>query len=253
MQISKIIMLSMAIASLSFSPAFAQEQQNQPENAEQNKDIQKEVDPWQGFNRAMFKFNDTLDRWCLKPLAKGYRFVTPDFVEKGVGNVFSNIGEVPSTLNGVLQGNVKGAAHDTGRFLVNSTLGIAGIFDVAKHMKLPADDKEDFGQTLAIWGVGQGNYLVLPLLGPSTLRDGFAKPVDWYTDPITYIEDEPTRWGVRGLSLLDTRASLLSLEKNITGDKYIFIRDVYLQRRDYLIHNGKVDDDFGTEEFDGEF
>lgn len=222
-----------------------------PVYAEEQND---EVDPWQGFNRAMFKFNDTLDRWFLKPVAKGYRFITPNPLEKGINNVFSNIGEVPSTLNGILQGNVKGAAHDTGRFLVNSTLGVAGLFDVAKHMKLPADDKEDFGQTLAVWGVGQGNYLVLPFLGPTTVRDGFAEPVDWYTDPTTYIDHEKTRWSVRFVSLVDTRASLLPLEENITGDKYTFIRDVYLQRRNYLINNGQVDDEFGSdsEEFEGE-
>ncbi len=213
---------------------------------------EKDPDPWQGYNRAMFKFNDTLDRWFLKPVAKGYRAVTPNFLERGISNVFSNIGEVPSTLNGVLQGNVKGAAQDTGRFLVNSTLGIGGLFDVAKHMKLPADDHEDFGQTLAVWGVGQGNYLVLPLLGPSTLRDGFAKPVDWYTDPITYIEHDQTRLSVKFVSLLDTRASLLPLEENIVGDKYTFIRDAYLDRRNYVIHNGEVEDTFGDEEFEGE-
>lgn len=232
--------LSVIMGGLLLNPALAQ-------------DEEKDVDPWQGYNRAMFKFNDTIDRWFLKPVAKGYRAVTPNFLERGISNVFSNVGEVPSTLNGVLQGNVKGAAHDTGRFLVNSTLGIAGLFDVAKHMKLPADDHEDFGQTLAVWGVGQGNYLVLPFLGPSTLRDGFATPIDWYTDPITYIEHDQTRWSVKFVSLLDTRASLLPLEDNITGDKYTFIRDVYLDRRNYLIHNGEVEDEFGSEEeFEGE-
>ena len=233
--------LSAFILSLVCSPVIADEQ--------------KDVDPWQGYNRAMFKFNDTLDRWFLKPVAKGYRFITPDPVERGIGNIFSNIGEVPSTLNGVLQGNLKGAAHDTGRFLVNSTLGIGGLFDVAKHMKLPADDHEDFGQTLAVWGVGQGNYLVLPLLGPSTVRDGFAFPVDWYSDPTNYIEHDRTRWSVSFVSLVDTRASLLPLEENITGDKYTFIRDVYLQRRNFVINNGEVEDEFGSdsEEFEGEF
>jgi phospholipid-binding lipoprotein MlaA len=250
MQIQKGFLLPSIMACLLAIPVMAQEYDNQ-EVAEEKI---KEVDPWEGFNRAIFKFNDAIDRWCLKPVAKGYRFVTPDLLERGVSNVFSNIGEVPSTLNGVLQGNVKGAAHDTGRFLVNSTLGIAGIFDVAKHMKLPADDKEDFGQTLAVWGVGEGNYLVLPFLGPSTVRDGFAKPVDWYTDPTTYIKHEPTRWQVRGVSIIDLRASLLSLEENITGDKYTFIRDVYLDRRNYLINNGEVEDEFGgdSEEFEGD-
>lgn len=235
--------LSALVVSILVNPVLAQEQ------------VEDDVDPWQGFNRAMFKFNDTMDRWFLKPIAKSYRFITPDPLERGISNVFSNIGEVPSTLNGVLQGNFKGAAHDTGRFLVNSTLGIGGLFDVAKHMKLPADDKEDFGQTLAVWGVGQGSYLVLPFLGPSTLRDGFAAPVDWYSDPVTYIDHERTRWSVRFVSVVDTRAGLIPLEENITGDKYTFIRDVYLQRRNYLINNGQVEDEFGSDsdDFEGEF
>jgi len=209
-------------------------------------------DPWQGYNRAMFTFNDTVDRYFLKPVAKGYKFVTPDPLEKGVSNVFSNIGEVPSAVNGLLQGNVKSAGKSVGRLLVNTTIGVGGLFDVAKHMNLPDDDSEDFGQTLAVWGVGQGPYVVLPFLGPSTLRDAFGKPVDWYTDPITYIEHEPTRYSVLAASIVDKRASLLDLEKNITGDRYVFIRDVYLQRRDYLINNGEVEDDFGTEDFSEE-
>lgn len=173
----------------------------------------------------------------------------PDPLEQGVTNVFSNVGEVPSVINSVLQGNVKGAAQNTGRLLVNSTVGIGGLFDVAKHMNLPDRGGEDFGQTLAVWGVGQGPYLVLPLLGPSTLRDTFGKPVDWYTDPITYIDHDLTRYEVRAVAILDARAALLDIEKNITGDRYIFIRDVYLQRRDYLINNGEVEDDFGEEHF----
>lgn len=215
-------------------------------------------DPWQGFNRAMFTFNDTLDRWTLKPLAKTYRFVMPDPLEIGVSNIFSNVMEVPNTINGVLQGDFKGAAHDTGRLLVNTTLGLGGLLDVAQHMNLPADTPEDFGQTLAVWGVGQGPYLVLPLLGPSTLRDGFGKPVDYYTNPTTYIDHVPTDNTVMALSLTSTRARLLELENGITGDRYVFIRDVYLQRRDYLINNGEVEDDFGTDDFseddfEGEF
>ncbi len=211
-------------------------------------------DPWQGFNRAMFSFNDTLDRWFLKPVAKGYKAVMPDPLETGVANIFSNVLEVPNVINGVLQGDFKGAGHDTGRLLVNTTLGIGGLLDVAKYMNLPADEREDFGQTLAVWGVGQGPYLVLPLLGPSTVRDGFGKPIDWYTDPTNYIDHVPTDNTVKGISLLNTRAQLLPLEKNLTGDKYVFIRDVYLQRRAYLINNGSVSDDFGTEDFEeGDF
>jgi len=210
-------------------------------------------DPWQGFNRAMFTFNDTIDRWAIKPLARSYKFVMPDPLEVGVSNIFNNVLEVPNTINGVLQGDLKGAAHDTGRLLVNTTLGIGGLLDVAKHMNLPADDPEDFGQTLAVWGVGQGPYLVLPFLGPSTVRDGIGRPIDWYTNPTTYIDHVPTENTVLAFSLLDTRASLLELEKNITGDRYVFIRDVYLQRRSFLINNGEVDDEFGAEDFEGEF
>lgn len=209
-------------------------------------------DPWQGFNRAMFSFNDKVDRWFLKPLAKGYKAVMPDPLETGVANIFANVQEVPNVINGVLQGDLKGASHDTGRLLVNSTLGLGGLLDVAKHMNLPADEREDFGQTLAAWGVGQGPYLVLPFLGPSTVRDGLGRPIDWYTDPTNYIDHVPTDNTVKGLSLLNTRAQLFPLEKNLTGDKYIFIRDVYLQRRDYLINNGQVDDEFGTEDFSEE-
>lgn len=209
-------------------------------------------DPWQGWNRAIFNFNDKVDRWFLKPVAKGYKAVTPDPIELGISNIFSNIGEVPNVINGALQGDFKGAGYDTGRFLVNSTLGVGGLLDVAKHMNLPADTPEDFGQTLAAWGVGQGPYLVLPLMGPSTLRDAAGMPVDWYTDPTTYISHERTEIGVKALSILDMRAGLLELEKNITGDRYVFIRDVYLQRRAYLINNGEVTDDFGDEDFSEE-
>lgn len=209
-------------------------------------------DPWQGFNRAMFTFNDVVDRWTIKPLARTYKFVMPDPLEVGVSNIFNNVLEVPNTINGVLQGDLKGAAHDTGRLLVNTTLGIGGLLDVAQHMNLPADDPEDFGQTLAAWGVGQGPYVVLPLLGPSTVRDGFGKPVDFYTNPTAYIDHVPTVNTVRAFSLLDARAGLLELEKSITGDRYIFIRDVYLQRREFLINNGEVADDFGTEDFSEE-
>ena len=215
-------------------------------------------DPWQGFNRAMFTFNDAVDRWTLKPLARTYKFVMPDPLEVGVSNIFNNVMEVPNTINGVLQGDLRGAAHDTGRLLVNTTLGIGGLLDVAQYMNLPADDPEDFGQTLAVWGVGQGPYLVLPLLGPSTVRDGLGKPIDWYTNPTTYIDHVPTENTVLAFSLMDARAGLLELEKSISGDRYVFVRDVYLQRRDYLINNGEVEDDFGTddfseEDFEGEF
>jgi phospholipid-binding lipoprotein MlaA len=209
---------------------------------------QEKADPWQGFNRAMFAFNDVTDRFLFRPLAKGYVFVTPGFVRKGVDNVIDNVMEVPNVLNDVLQGKGKQAANDTGRFLVNSTVGLAGLFDVAQHMGMKASDGEDFGQTLAVWGVDQGPYIVLPFLGPSTLRDGLATPVNVYSDPRTYIDHIPTRNTVTGVSLLNTRANLLDLERHITGDRYTFIRDAYLQRRQFLINDGEVEDDFGLDD-----
>jgi len=205
-------------------------------------------DPWQGYNRAMFSFNSTVDKHFLKPLAKTYVRFTPGFFRQGVSNVFSNIMDVPSALNGALQGKFSHAAHDSGRVLINSTLGIAGLIDVAQYMGLQDGDGEDFGQTLAVWGVGSGPYVVLPLLGPSTLRDTAALPVDWYSDPTTYINHIPTKNTTRAVSILSARAGYLPLEKSITGDKYVFIRDVYLQRRNYLVNDGQVEDSFGTEE-----
>ena len=205
-------------------------------------------DPWQGYNRSMFSFNLKADKYLLKPLAKAYVRLTPGFFRQGVANVFSNILEVPSALNGVLQGKFSHAALNSGRLLINTTLGVAGLFDVAQHMGLQSNEGEDFGQTLAVWGMKQGPYVVLPILGSSTLRDSVALPVDWYTDPKAYIDHVPTSNTVRGVSILNTRAGYLPLEKNITGDKYIFIRDVYLQRRNYLINDGVVEDSFGFED-----
>jgi len=207
-------------------------------------------DPWEGFNRSMFQFNENADRYFLKPFAKGYVRITPDFFRRGVDNVLSNVMEAPSALNGLLQGNFRSAAHDTGRLLINSTLGLVGILDVAQYMGLKQTDNEDFGQTLAVWGVGSGPYVVLPILGPSTLRDTAAVPVDWYTDPKSYIDHVPTKNTVRAVSVLDTRANLFPLEKSITGDKYIFVREAYLQHRNFVIKNGQVEDSFGTDDGD---
>lgn len=206
------------------------------------------VDPWENFNRSMFQFNSGVDKILLKPLAKAYIKLTPNFFRQGVDNALSNVLEVPSVLNGVLQGNLGGAAHDTGRLLVNSTLGLAGLFDVAQYMNLKHDDHEDFGQTLAVWGMDAGPYMILPFLGPSNLRDTAAMPVDWYTDPKTYIDHIPTKNTVRAASLLNTRANIIPLEKSLTGDKYVFLRDAYLQRRNFLVNNGVVEDSFGEEE-----
>ena len=212
--------------------------------------VKSPVDPWEKFNRSMFSFNMGADKYLLKPIAKTYVRITPGFFRRGVDNALSNILEIPSALNGLLQGNFRSAAHDTGRLLINSTLGLAGILDVAQYMNLKQTDHEDFGQTLAVWGVGSGPYLVLPLLGPSSLRDTSAVPVDWYTDPKTYIDHIRTKNTVRGVSIVNTRSNLMPLEKGITGDKYVFFREAYLQRRNFLINNGQVEDSFGEDEED---
>lgn len=210
-------------------------------------DGETNIDPYEGFNRAIFGFNNGLDRYILKPVAKGYRFIAPGFVEKGVSNFFSNLTEIRNLLNAGLQGKGVKSLHYTGRFLVNSTVGLFGLFDVASSMGLEKLDGEDFGQTLASWGVGSGPYLVLPILGPSSFRDGVGIPADMYADPINYVEDDDTRTGLTVGKVINTRAGLLDAEELITGDKYIFIRDAWIQRREFLINDGEVEDDFGAD------
>ncbi|MDX5373227.1 MAG: VacJ family lipoprotein [Pseudomonadaceae bacterium] len=202
-----------------------------------------EEDPWESFNRPVFRFNDTLDTYALKPVAKGYQAVTPQFLEDGVHNVFNNLGDVGNLANNLLQGKLHDAGVDTGRLLFNTTFGLLGFFDVASHMGLQRND-EDFGQTLGAWGVDSGPYLVIPFLGPSTLRDAPAKIPDSYLTPYPYIDHVPTRNVTRAVNVVDTRASLLSAEKMVTGDKYIFIRNAYLQNREFKVKDGEVVDDF---------
>ncbi len=202
-----------------------------------------EQDPWENFNRSIFNFNEGLDKAIAKPIAKGYRAITPDPVEQSISNVFSNLLEVRNVINDVLQGKLGQAANDSGRFLVNSTLGLAGLFDVAEKMGLPQSDGEDFGQTLAVWGVGKGPFVMLPLFGPSSLRGTVGLPVDSYSNPVTYINDVPVRNSLYFVDLVATRASLLDAEALISGDKYVFLREAYLQRRDYLVNDGALEDD----------
>ncbi len=208
-------------------------------------EYQSEQDPWESLNRKVFKFNDVTDRYLLKPITKGYKYITPDPVEHGVSNVFSNLGEPVNLLNSALQGKVKQSGVTLSRFLVNSTLGVAGLFDVATKMGIDADDGEDFGQTLAVWGVPSGPYLVLPFLGPSTLRDGPAMAVDSQLGLLEQIDHVPTRNQVYGLRLIDIRSGLLDAEDLMSGDRYSFMRDAYLDRREFLVKDGEVEDDFG--------
>ncbi|MBN8410741.1 VacJ family lipoprotein [Halomonas denitrificans] len=208
------------------------------------------ADPWEGFNRRVFAFNDVLDRYALKPAAQGYRYITPDPLERGVSNFFDNLGEVRTVLNSLLQGKPANAGNSSMRFLMNTTFGLGGLLDPASHAGFTADT-EDFGQTLAAWGVGEGPYVVLPFLGPSTVRDTAALPVDWYSYPLTYVEDDTVRYSLRGLELLDARAQLLDQEDLIRGDRYSFIRDAWLQRRMFEVNDGQLgEDNFINDDFD---
>lgn len=202
-------------------------------------------DPLYGINSAVFVFNETLDEVIAKPVATGYQAVVPARAQLGVGNFFSNIGELQNVLNDILQGKFGQALNDSGRFLINSTVGMVGVFDVATRMGLAQSDGEDFGQTLAMWGVPEGPYLVLPLFGPSTLRDAPSRFVDRFAGLSYHLDDVAARNALLGLSLVDTRAGLLGADAAFSGDRYILFKEVYLQRRDYLINDGVIEDDFG--------
>ena len=183
-------------------------------------DYGENEDPWESFNRRVFRFNDTLDRWALKPIAKGYQKVTPDVLENGVHNVFRNLGEVRNFANNILQFKLHDAGVDTARVFFNTTFGMLGFFDVATKMGLQRND-EDFGQTLGSWGLKSGPYVVLPLFGPSTVRDTFSMYPDNFTSQYRYINDVPVRNSMHALNIVDTRASLLSAERLIADRKSV--------------------------------
>ncbi|PSF04998.1 hypothetical protein C7H09_17470 [Marinobacter fuscus] len=200
-------------------------------------------DPYESWNRKVFTFNDTIDRWVLRPVAKGYRTVTPDIVDRGVSNFFNNLSEIRNFTNSLLQLKGESAVVAFGRFTFNTVFGLGGIFDVANAFDLP-ERPEDFGQTLATWGVDSGPYLMLPLLGPSTprnfggmLTDGFMLPSAWNT------VDSPEWYYLRALQIVDKRADLIPAESFISGDQYTFMRNAFLQRREFLINDGKIKDD----------
>jgi len=199
-------------------------------------------DRWESFNRRIFRLNKGLDTVLVKPAAKAYKFVTPEIIDKSVSNFFSNIGDVGNAFNNLLQFKPADAINDSARFLFNSTFGLAGFLDIASEMELEKHD-EDFGQTLAKWGVSSGPYLMLPFLGPSTVRDAGARfSIDAVTDPVSY-QDEA--FALTALKILDIRADLLLQEeafKGLADDEYSAVRDAWLQRREYLIRDGAIDE-----------
>ncbi|MEQ8861539.1 MAG: VacJ family lipoprotein [Pseudomonadales bacterium] len=211
-------------------------------------DPQDAQDPFEPVNRRIFTFNDALDRWFLRPIARGYDAVTPDPVQRRIGNVFENLRTPAVAVNQVLQGKPRTGLGDFTRFLVNSTVGIGGLFDVAAANGLPSHE-EDFGQTFARWAGGQGPFLTIPVRGPATTSSAVGMVFDLFTNPMLLISPNRDRALIGALDVVDSRAQLLSSEKLISGDRYLFIRDAYLQRRAYLIDDGKVQEDPFLDDF----
>jgi phospholipid-binding lipoprotein MlaA len=198
-------------------------------------------DPYEGFNRSMFAVNEAIDKYAAKPVAQAYDNVVPLPVKAGVGNFFGNVGDLWIGANSALQGKFGDAGIDFGRLLINSTVGIFGLFDVASELGLDKHE-EDFGQTLAVWGVGSGGYLFWPVIGPRNVRDTAGFGVDSYIDPVWRIGAVPVRNSAVVLRFVDVRASLLPADKVVEEaalDKYAYIRDAYLQRRRNQIFDGR--------------
>ncbi|MGC8119054.1 MlaA family lipoprotein [Marinobacter sp. VGCF2001] len=221
-------------------PAMAQNLQEPPVDPAMPVDSS---DPYESWNRKVFAFNDAIDRWFLRPVAQGYRAVTPDLVDRGITNFFNNLTEIRNFTNSILQLKGESAVVAAGRFTYNTVFGLGGFFDVANAFELP-ERPEDFGQTLATWGVGSGPYLMLPLLGPSTPRyftgmasDGFMLPSAW--DSV----ESPEWYYLRMLQIVDKRADLIPAENFISGDRYTFMRNAFMQRREFLINDGKITED----------
>lgn len=201
-------------------------------------------DPFERINRATYRFNDVLDRSFLRPLAEGYRDHVPEKIRNGLGNFIANI-EYPSVaVNDALQGKFKAAGQDVGRFVVNTIAGVGGFGDPATKLGIPVH-REDFGQTLGHWGVPAGPYLVLPLLGASDFRDAPSWIVDAHLVGEHRIKNQPLRWGISALSVFEIRVQALAAQGAIDSafDPYALVRDAYLARRDYLVHDGVVSDE----------
>ena len=197
-----------------------------------------DYDPFEKINRVTFGFNVGLDRAVLKPLASGYDNYTPKVAKTGVRNFFNNLDDVRVGVNHLLQLNFTQAAKNFGRFAVNSTLGVAGLFDVAEPAFNLDKNRQDFGKTLAHWGVGSGPYLVLPIIGPSTARDALGFGVDTVADPIPSIHHVSSRNSLLAAKSTDRRADYLSFDELIIGDRYLFVRGIYLQSREHAINGG---------------
>ena len=202
-----------------------------------------ETDPLKDLNQKTHNLNQTLDLQVASPVARFYKRITPDFIEIGITNFTQNVEDLSIGFNNILQGKIKSGFSDLGRFTLNSTIGIGGFLDIATDMGLEKHD-EDFGQTLAVWGVPDGPYLVLPGLGPSTMRDTLAMIPDAFLTPLWLIDHDRTSYSLTAIDLIDTRARYLGLESVVIGDEYLFYRDAYLQSRQFEIKDGEIEDDF---------
>jgi phospholipid-binding lipoprotein MlaA len=197
-------------------------------------------DPWEAMNRRVFVFNDTLDAYVLRPVATAYRDWVPSFARTGVSNVFNNVGDLWGGVNALLQGKGEAGLTDLMRFSLNTVFGLGGLLDIATEAGMERSG-EDFGQTLGRWGLAAGPYLVLPLLGPSSLRDAAALPLDLSATPASAIDKESSKYLLNTLGTVQTRAKLLGASQVLEGialDKYSFLRDAYLARRRSLVHDG---------------
>ena len=202
-------------------------------------------DPHEPFNRGVYRFNDGVDKAFAQPAARAYRAMLPSFVRTGVTNVFSNVGDIRNVVNNGLQGNFTAAYADFGRIVINTTVGFGGLFDVASQAGVEKH-KEDFGQTLRVWGVNTGSFIVLPLFGPTTTRDALGTVFDYASDPLTFVNPLAAQLGARGAHGVDTRAQYLeagALLKDAALDPYLFMRDAYLQRRQALARESAPEHD----------
>lgn len=236
------IALAMALALSGLAP-LAANAQNMQEPAPAGSVPVDPKDPWENWNRKVYAFNETIDRWFLKPVAQAYRTFTPRLVDRGITNFFNNLGELENFANSLFQLKGESAVVAVGRFTYNTTFGLGGLIDVATAFDLP-ERPEDFGQTLGYWGAGSGPYLMLPLLGPSTPRHFTGFAVDSFVLPSAWDEvDSPEVYYARALQIVDRRADLIPAESFISGDSYVFVRNAFLQRREFLINDGKVVND----------
>lgn len=218
-------------------------------------DQRSAADPWEPLNRQIHGFNYGLDKVSLKPIAKGYEAVIPEVIRTGIGNFSQNLRTPLNIVNQFLQGKVKDGFSETGRFLANSTFGLGGLLDVATDMGLEQKN-EDFGQTAAVWGVPDGPYVIVPILGPHTLRDTFLIPLNFMGDLLLYYDNASVRDKIYFVRLIDVRQRLFSAEELIedSTDRYLAIRESYLQHREFVIHDGNPpeDEDFYEEFLDDE-